>query len=106
MTPSFPTRRSSERTHFVKQHGYLTLFFEERWQAKSSLRSFGHEIEASWLVCEAARAISGGALTDAIRTLSVRLAAASSKWVDGSGALYYEFNAATNTLVTERHWWE
>ena len=92
-------------TYFVNPHGHLTLFFDEHWQARSSLRSFGHEIEASWLLCEAARAINGGALTDSVRTLSLRLAAAGSKWVDQSGALLYEFNAATNTLVAEKHWW-
>src|SRR5690606_28708197 len=91
--------------HFVNQHGHLALFFDERWQAKSSLRSFGHEIEASWLLCEASRAINDGKLTDTVRTLSLRLAAASAKWVDKSGALLYEFNAATNTLTAEKHWW-
>lgn len=91
--------------HFINQHGHLTLFFDEHWQAKSSLRSFGHEIEASWLLCEVARAINDGQLTDTVRTLALRLASASVKWLDKSGALLYEFNAATNTLVAEKHWW-
>ena len=91
--------------HFVNRHGHLTLFFDEQWQARSSLRSFGHEIEASWLLCKAARAVHGGQLPDTVRTLSLRLADASAKWIDQSGALLYEFDAATNTLVDEKHWW-
>ncbi len=91
--------------HFVNQHGHLTLFFDEHWEARSTLRSFGHEIEASWLLCEAARAINHGELGDNIRTLSLRLAAASAKWIDKSGALLYEFHATTNTLAAEKHWW-
>ncbi len=91
--------------HFINPHGHLSLFFDEYWQTKSSLRSFGHEIEASWLLSEAARAVDDGQLSDTVRTLSLRLAAASAKWVDQSGALLYEFSAATNTLVAEKHWW-
>ena len=92
--------------HFVNQQGHLILFFNEHWQAKSSpLRSFGHEIETSWLLCEASHAINGTRIADTIRTLSLRLAAASLKWVDTSGALHYEFNPATNKLVAEKHWW-
>lgn len=91
--------------HFANQHGHLTLFFDEQWQARSSLRSFGHEIETSWLLCEASRAIGNGRVADNIRTRALQMAASSLKWVDASGALLYEFDASTNTLVAEKHWW-
>lgn len=91
--------------HFINRHGHLILFFNEHWQAKSSLRSFGHEIEASWLLCEASYIINGRRIADNVHTLSLRLAAASLKWVDTSGALPYEFNTVTNTLIAEKHWW-
>lgn len=92
-------------TYFANRHGHLTLFFDKRWHAKSSLRSFGHEIEASWLLCEASHVVNDGHITDNVRARSLRMAAGALKWIDESGAMPYELNAATNTLVAEKHWW-
>ncbi|GGG84734.1 cellobiose 2-epimerase [Parapedobacter pyrenivorans] len=91
--------------HFITDHGHLRLFFDEQWQSKSSLQSFGHDIEASWLICEASQAIHGGQVTDTVRSLCLRLAHASLEWVDESGALPYELNPITNQLNAEKHWW-
>ncbi|WP_262246832.1 AGE family epimerase/isomerase [Parapedobacter soli] len=93
------------KNYFVSPHGHLTLFFDEQWHAKSLLRSFGHEIETSWLLCEASQVTNDGLLADSVRDLSLRLANASLKWAGKSGALPYEFDATTNGLVAEKHWW-
>src|SRR5690606_10346348 len=39
------------RTH------HLNLFFDENWQSKSSVISYGHDIEASWLLLEVAKTV-------------------------------------------------
>lgn len=91
--------------YFITPEGHLSLFFDERWQSKSALRSFGHEIETSWLLCEASYAVNGGQLTETVRTSSLRLADASLQAIDATGALPYEFDPRTGTLIAEKHWW-
>lgn len=46
-------------THIIhKDTHHLQLFFSENWEVKSSLVSFGHDIEAAWLLQEAAEIIA------------------------------------------------
>lgn len=91
--------------HFVDQrHGHLLLFFDEQWHPKSTLQSFGHDIEASWLIAEAAHLVYDGQLPDGIRTLALKLAKAAAEGIDERGALLYEYDP-TNRLIAEKHWW-
>jgi len=90
---------------FVNQNNHLQLFFDDRWHPRSSLQSFGHDIEASWLICEAAYAIHSGHLPPHIHHLALRLANACMEWVDESGALCYELDPVNNDLNSAKHWW-
>src|ERR1700733_2498370 len=61
--------------HFiVHETGHLALFFDEDWNRRSGLISYGHDIEASWLLLEAAEVIGDEESGGKLRELSIRMA--------------------------------
>ena len=87
------------------QTGHLGLFFDDRWQLKSrGTCSFGHDIEASWLMLETAFVLGDDALTERTRACCARIADAALEGYLEDGSLLYEKHA-DGTLDRERHWW-
>lgn len=81
----FAERIVDPRTH------HLHHFFDEQWRVRSDSYTFGHDIEASWLLVEAADELSDPALQQRVRPLALRLAAtALAEGIDADGALRYE----------------
>lgn len=94
------------RHRFVKSPGYhLTLFFDEKWQSTSDSISYGHDIEASWLLLEAAEAINDQDQIAAIKTIAVAMTSAVEEGLDEDGGLCYEYEPAAMHLIGEKHWW-
>jgi mannobiose 2-epimerase len=85
--------------------GHLQLFFDERWQVKSETVSYGHDIEASWLLLEAAEVIADEVLIARMKTLAIKMAESVVIGLDTDGGLWYEYEPAHNRLVKEKHWW-
>src|SRR5882724_11312181 len=69
---------------------HLVLFFDENWQAKNTVVSFGHDIEAAWLLQEAAEAIDDPILVRKTKDKALLLARAASEGLDTDGGLWYE----------------
>ena len=85
--------------------GHLTCFFEADWARASGLVSYGHDIEASWLLDEAAAVLGDGALAATVREASLRLARRTlAEGLDADGALFNEREAGGH-LDTDKHWW-
>lgn len=87
------------------QSGHLRLFFNTEWQPLSDRISYGHDIEAAWLLTDAATVLGDPALIARIETLAVRIADTTlSEGVDDDGALFYEGgpNGITNA---DKEWW-
>ena len=71
--------------------GHLHHFFDEQWHVRSDTYTFGHDIEASWLLCEAAEALGDPALQNQVRDVALRMAAVvRDEGVAADGGLYYE----------------
>ncbi|MEP7256789.1 MAG: AGE family epimerase/isomerase [Flavitalea sp.] len=85
--------------------GRLQLFFDENWNHKSTIISYGHDIEASWLTLEAAEKINDLQLAQRLNPLAVQLAMISRSGIDEDGGLWYELDPEKNQLVKEKHWW-
>ncbi len=82
---------------------HLKLFFDENWQSKSGAISFGHDIEASWLLLEAAEKIGEKSLAEHFGAIAVDMVGAAIKGFDGNGGLNYEIEK--EHLNAEKHWW-
>lgn len=87
------------RTH------HLIVFFDEQWNSKSSIVSYGHDIEAAWLLQEAAEVVDDDVLLQQVKERSVQIATAAAKGLDKDGGLWYEWDGAEQHLVKEKHWW-
>lgn len=86
-----------------KETFHLNLFFDEEWNVKSPAISYGHDIEASWLLFEAAEVLGDKELLDEIKALSLKIADAASRGLSADGSLAYE--TKDGELDAERHWW-
>ncbi len=82
---------------------HLNLFFNEVWDIKSSTISYGHDIEASWLLTEAAEVLGDSDLLERIKEISLKIAKASAKGLDDEGGLNYEKDDTFTDK--EKHWW-
>lgn len=54
--------------------GHLHHFFDEHWNIRSDTYTFGHDIEASWLLCEAAEELGKTKLVKAFQPTVVQMA--------------------------------
>ncbi|GEO10580.1 AGE family epimerase/isomerase [Segetibacter aerophilus] len=88
-----------------KETNHLILFFDEKWNRKSTTISFGHDIEAAWLVQEAAEIIQQAGLVEKVKAKSIKVAEAAERGLDADGGLWYEKELPSGHLIKEKHWW-
>ena len=84
---------------------HFKLFFDDAWNSKSDLVSFGHDIEGSWLLTEAAELAGDEALLARTKATAIRMAeAALAEGVDADGGLLNEADAS-GLIDTNKDWW-
>lgn len=81
------------------------LFFDENWQPKSKTISYGHDIEAAWLLQEAAEIIDDANLIKTVRQKAVAMTDAVAEGLDADGGLWYEYEPGIKKLIKEKHMW-
>jgi len=84
---------------------HLDLFFDENWKCKSTLFSYGHDIEAVWLLNEAAHVIGDAGLKQKIEAVSLLIANAASEGLKQNGSLVNEKDYKTKHVDTNCDWW-
>lgn len=89
----------------AKKTHHLLLFFEEDWRFTSGIISYGHDVEAAWLVQEAAGIVNDKLLLPRVKNCSVEVAKAAARGLDKDGGLWYEYDAAAQHLIRQKHWW-
>jgi cellobiose epimerase len=87
------------------QTSSFKLFFDEQWNAKSSVTSFGHDIEGSWLLHEAAEVLHDEPLLETVKKISLKMAEkVAAEAIDTDGSLVYEAEHG-HIVDYDRHWW-
>lgn len=91
----------------VVNHGTynLGMFFDESWNDKTDLVSYGHNIEASWLLYEAAHVLGNPAITERMKDLCIKIADVTFEGLRPDGSMVYERFFKNNHIDTDRHWW-
>jgi mannobiose 2-epimerase len=84
---------------------HLSLFMDEKWNVRSSLVSYGHDIEAAWLLLECAETTGIENYISRFKELSIKLADAATEGLDADGGLWYEYDPAKDELIKEKHSW-
>ncbi|MBE8712447.1 AGE family epimerase/isomerase [Sphingobacterium hungaricum] len=85
------------------KNGHLQLFFDKNWNSQTDTISYGHDIEAAWLMLEAAEVLNNTELKEEVATTSLAIALASAEGLLADGSMAYELK--DGVLDKERHWW-
>ena len=84
---------------------HFRLFFDELWHDHSDRFSFGHDLEGSGLLCEAAEVLGDSAILEETRKAAMRMAQeVYDQALDNDGGLLYE-GRGREIVDTDKHWW-
>ena len=89
----------------LAQDGHLKLFFDDDWNCAYDIISYGHDIEASWLIHEAALVLGDQQVLDRMLTLVPSVAKAALEGFTPEGGMIYEKHGPEGPVDGDRHWW-
>lgn len=85
---------------------HLDLFFEMDWtRGAGHLESYGHDIECSWLMHEAALVLGDQKVLKKVEKIVREVAKASEKGLRTDGSMIHEANVDTGHADDDLHWW-
>lgn len=95
--------------HIIREDGHLGIFFTEEFSETDSSKaicSFGHDIEASWLIWEAAKILGDASIIAKTKPQILKMADAVLRvGVDKDGGLFLESTRYGSHVRTNKHWW-
>ena len=85
---------------------HFRLFFTEEWQSLSPVVSYGHDIEGSWLLCEAAEVLEMPSIISKVQDIAVKMVDAMLEegYDKVYGGIYNEALSAAQ-IDFRKEWW-
>jgi len=94
----------------IRENGHFGIFFNEAFNETDSslgICSFGHDIEGSWLLWEAAEILGNKDIQREMRTVAVKMVDNIERVaVDKDGGLFLESTRFGSHVKTNKHWWQ
>jgi cellobiose epimerase len=85
---------------------HLELFFTSEWKSVSGIVSYGHDIECSWLLHEAAEVLGDKDILSRVIPVCLELAdSCAEQGIDPDGGVLYEADKQGNIIDPDKHWW-
>jgi cellobiose epimerase len=88
-----------------KGTSHLICFMDKNWNRTSTTDSYGHDIESSWLLVEAADLLGDPVLLAKVKDASIKIANAAEEGLQPDGSVIYERDKSTGLINAERSWW-
>lgn len=89
---------------FVSSDNHFNLFYDENWKRLSKEISFGHDIEGSWLLVQAAEILGDKEALKKVQESAIGMVEASLEGMDEDGGLMNEGDQ-TGIIDSDKHWW-
>ena len=89
----------------IRNDAHLGLFFGEDWESHSTAFSYGHDIETSWLIYEAAEVLGDSDVIDKVKAVSSRMALAAMEGFTPEGGMENEYDPSSGHRDAGRDWW-
>jgi mannobiose 2-epimerase len=89
-----------------KKTSHLICFLDRQWNSTSTIDSYGHDIESSWLLLEAATLLNDKNLTERVKEAGLKIANAAAEGYQPDGGMLTEKNYVTGQIRKQRSWWE
>jgi mannobiose 2-epimerase len=78
----------------------FNLVFKLNWEIISNEISYGHDIEGTWLLNEAAQVYGDESLINKIEEITIKMSdKVLENGIDFDGSIFYEFNKSKNHLI-------
>jgi cellobiose epimerase len=88
-----------------KKTFHLICFMDKDWNKTSTIDSYGHDIEASWLIYEAAGLLKDPELLSRAKETCIKIADAAAEGIMTDGSMIDEKDYSNGELRTTRSWW-
>src|SRR5262245_24585932 len=84
---------------------HLIQDFDASWRSRSRRIAYGHDIEAAWLLLDAAGLLDDRDVTHSVKATSIALIDAAARGLEENGGMRHEYDPGTGRINAQKIWW-